>query len=336
MKKLLHKLVFSLVLGICSINVWAQTVDKSYSEVFNTNKDVSITLDTRHTDVVIETWNKSKVEVVATIAVEGASNTKKEEIINNWKFKALGNKKDIEVTSKSSSSLQFDFPMPIEELALHNMELELPDVSLENLKVLDSLEIILPDELHFPSEVMVPHFDAYHFSMDSIPFDFEKFKKDEKYLKAWQEQLKEKMEEMKLEWQEQSQISRENAEQLKEELKRMQIDRQKVQEERNKRIAEYEKQRSKLNEERQKFQEERKKRMEEYAEQRAEHMKERAKYRKEIMQRRQEELQQRRLEVKKILEERDKIKIKRTLTIKAPKDAKFNMNVKYGTIRFAE
>jgi hypothetical protein len=40
------------------------------------------------------------------------------------------------------------------------------------------------------------------------------------------------------------------------------------------------------------------------------------------------------LEVRDILEKRENVKIKRLIKIKAPKDAKFTMNVTYGSVRF--
>lgn len=322
MNYLKYKLLIWSVLVAC-LTVNAQKFDKTYTEEFITNSDVLIDVDTRHTDIKIESWNKNKVIVEAQIEIEGADEQKTNEIIENWKFKALGNKKEVEVISKVNRF----YPAAIGEALIfsenyfdkhaipEDFEIVIPDISIENLAILDSLHVVMPpDALHFPEIPSVPEMDFnYNFSFEAPHFDYEKYKKDENYLKEWQEEMKVQLEEMKIELKENSFKIQENNAKLKEELKAAQEERrkeyEKLREERNKKIVEFEKLRT-------------------------EKRKEAAKVRKEIMEQRRKELAERRVKVKKILEERDKIKIKRTIVIKAPKNAKFNMNVKYGTISF--
>ena len=310
MKSLPYKIKLFFALCIVSLGIEAQSVDKKYTEEFNTTNNVLIDIDTRHADVIIETWNKNKVEIEATISIEGANEKKKQEIIDNWQFKALGNKNEVEISSKSVGLFHSDYPIIFNKSEFDNFNIEIPDVSIENLAVLDSINFVVPDVAHFVDPIIISRSDLYSFNFDSLPFDYEKFKKDQNYLKEWQEQMKQHMEKMKIEWKEQAVVAEENAARTKERLEKMQAERQKLMEERQKQLVERQKEI-------------------------AERQKEMAKVRKEINERKREELAERRVEVKRILEERDKIKIKRVIRIKAPKDAKFNMNVKYGTISFA-
>ncbi len=73
---------------------------------------------------------------------------------------------------------------------------------------------------------------------------------------------------------------------------------------------------------------------EEKLKERAEQRKELVKVKREVQEKRRKELAKRRVEIKNILIDRDKIKIKRIIKIKAPKNAKFNMNVRYGSMSF--
>jgi hypothetical protein len=314
MKSLPYKIKLFFALCIVSFTIEAQSVDKKYTEEFSTANDVLVDIDTRYTDVIIETWNKNKVEIEATISIEGANEKKKQSIINNWKFKALGNKSKVEITSKSEIDniikLSGDVHIIDSDIDLRMDDFVFPDISIENLAILDSINFVVPDVAHFVDPIIISRSDSYSFNFDSLPFDYEKFKKDQNYLKEWQEQMKQHMEKMKIEWKEQAVVSKESAVKMKEKLEKVQVERQKLMEERQKQLAERQKEI-------------------------AERQKEMAKVRKEINERKREELAERRVEVKKILEERDKIKIKRVIRIKAPKDAKFNMNVKYGTISFA-
>ncbi|MEZ4842485.1 MAG: hypothetical protein R2821_13495 [Flavobacteriaceae bacterium] len=314
MKSLPYKIKLFFALCTVSFTIEAQSVDKKYTEEFSTANDVLVDIDTRYTDVIIETWNKNKVEIEATISIEGANEKKKQSIINNWKFKALGNKSKVEITSKSEIDniikLSGDIHIIDSDIDLRMDDFVFPDISIENLAILDSVNLVVPDVIQFPDPIVIPEVDVYHFTFDSLPFDYEKYKKDKNYLKEWQEQMKQHMEKMNIEWKEQAVVAAENVARTKERLEEMQVERQKIMEERQKLLAERQKERVEI-------------------------QKEIAKVRKEINERKREELAERRIEIKKILEERDKIKIKRIVRIKAPKDAKFNMNVKYGTISFA-
>ena len=69
-------------------------------------------------------------------------------------------------------------------------------------------------------------------------------------------------------------------------------------------------------------------------EERSEERREVTKLRKEVYEKRREEMAKRRADIKVILADRDKVKIKRIIKIKAPKDAKFYMNVRYGSMSF--
>ena len=308
MKKIQYNLLAFLLIANTTI-AYAQKYDKKYNEEFNTNDNVIVSIDSRHADVQIETWNKNKVEIEATIEIQGANEKRKQEIIDNWNFKALGNKNEISIASKSKGLVYSEFPVIFDKLETDNFDFEIPDVSIKNLAILDSLHTITPNVLEIPEPFIDMPEDAYYFSFDSMPFDYEKYKKDKNYLKEWQKKMKEKMGKMKVEWQQNADISKENAAKLKEELKAMQKEREKMVKERNKQLFEVEKRRAELD-------------------------KQRAKIKKEIDEKKRQELAERRIEVRKILEERDKIKIKRIIKIKAPKDAKFKMNVKYGSISF--
>ncbi len=299
---------------IFSMTAYAQKFDKKYTEEFKTNTNVIIDVDTRHTDIEIETWNKNIVSIEATIEVEGTTEKKAKGIIKNWKFSVLGNKNQIEIISKTNNLFANNRTIHINGGALriekNNYDFVMPEVSIGNLGVLDSFEVVMPDVFVFPD------FDAFHFEFDTPEFDYEKYKNDESYLKDWQEKMKKSLEKLKIEMKENSVIIKENSAKLKGELKI-------AQEERKKALKEYTERRKEVM-----------KLKQEKLKERAEQRKEMVKERREVQERRKEELAKRRIEIKNIIIDRDKVKIKRIIRIKAPKDAKFNMNVKYGSMSF--
>lgn len=363
MKKFPYKYMLFIALLAGSV-VSAQQSDKTYKEEFSTAPDVVIDVNTRHADVEIETWNKNKVVIEATIEVEGTDKEKAQQIIDNWNFKVLGNKKEVTINSRSEPRVfvgKYD-PKIAPNIVISDMEL--PEVSIESLGILDSLDVVFPDAFDFPEPLVMPDFDAFKFSFDSVPFDYEKFKMDENYLKQWQEKMNKSLEKMnkqlegvkenlkpediealKRNLKEASEVRREYMHQRAQQLKELLKARQEEAMEQAKRVrfeALHERERaleekSRAMEEREAIQEAKNARIAKYEQLKAAgKQKEAAKFQREILDRQREEIDRQRVEVYEFLEGRDDIKIKRVIRIKAPKNAKFTMNVRYGSVSFPD
>lgn len=71
----------------------------SYKESFDVNKDAVVEVNTSHTNVIFETWDKNKVEVYAYIDDDKLSNKEKKELFDKWELDVLGNSKKVVITS---------------------------------------------------------------------------------------------------------------------------------------------------------------------------------------------------------------------------------------------
>ena len=322
MKTLQYKIIIALLsIGIVAN---AQKFDKKYTEEFNTKDNVTIDLNTRHTDIEIETWNKNKVVIEATIEIVGATEERAKEIIKNWHFKALGNTKEIEIISKTYGLYGKRIIVSDNNDLIHINDLDfdfvVPEVSVGNLAILDSLHIVMPDAVHFPELMVIPEMNDFNFSFDSLSFDYEKYKNDENYLKQWQEEMKKNLAKMRIELKENSVRMKENTAQLQEELKA-------AQEERKIQLKEHAEQRKEAAKQRQLHEEMRREAL-------THKKKKQEVVRRELLESHKRDLAERRIEIKNILADRDKIKINRVIKIKAPKGAKFTMDVSYGSVRY--
>ncbi|WP_117884082.1 hypothetical protein [Aureibaculum luteum] len=313
MKTILYKTIGLLLM--VSTTIGAQNHRRTYNEDFNTNKDVIIDVNTRNTDVKIETWSKNKVSIEAIIEVEGAEDERAERTLDNWKFSAIGNKSEVEITSKSNGvSSNYFFSNDINNITingngndLQNFEYSFPELELDNLIALNNDIMVFPESPRLP--VMLD-FD-FHFE-DALPkFDYEKYKTDKSYLKKWQKEMEENLEKNKVNWEKEAEKIEEHSAVLKVELEKMAEEQKK------------------------------------HAEQRKEMMKNQITQRKELIKQRKNQviirgdfkkheadINKKRNIIIGVLEDREKVKVKRTIIIKAPKDAKFKMNVKYGTLSF--
>ena len=324
MKTLQYKIIIALLsIGIAAN---AQKFDKKYTEEFNTKDNVTIDLNTRHTDIEIETWNKNKVVIEATIEIVGATEERAKEIIKNWQFKALGNTNEIEIISKTYGLYGKRIIVSENNDLIHINDLDfdfvVPEVSVGNLAILDSLHIVMPDAVHFPELMVIPEMNDFNFSFDSLTFDYEKYKNDENYLKQWQEEMKKNLAKMRIELKENSVRMKENTAQLQEELKA-------AQEERKIQLKEHAEQRKEAAKQRQLHEEMRREAL--IHKQKKQEVK-----RRDHLESRKRDLAERRIEIKNILADRDKIKINRVIKIKAPKGAKFTMDVSYGSVRYPD
>ena len=353
-----------LLLLVCfTFSVSAQQQLTKVSKKIDVTKDVTIDLNTSYVQIEIDTWNKNTLEVEAYIEGEKLSKEELEKALEQWKLKVEGSGGKVSITSEGSlhgswnhlDNLDMDFAplMIIEDLDLGDIP-ELPEIP--EMPELARME--MPELPEMPEMPELPE------GVNNVSFDTEAYKKGgEAYLEKWSKEYeekygadyKEKMKnwaremgkldfssyEKKMEaWGEKfgKQFDEEYAKKMeawgeefskkfdKEWERKMEVwgekygkqmeERTKVLE---KRLAEREKHMEKRLEEREKRQEEIEKIQEELAKR---------------LEERHEAHDQRRTEIVKRIEER-KLKVKRVIKIKMPKDAKLNLNVRHGELKMS-
>ena len=97
---ILQHRITTVLLLFCASIVSAQS---TYKESFDVGQDVLVSVNTSHTNVVFETWNKNKVEVEAYIDDDKLSEKEKKEIFDSWNLDVLGNSKKVVITSNEGS-----------------------------------------------------------------------------------------------------------------------------------------------------------------------------------------------------------------------------------------
>ncbi|WP_075344000.1 hypothetical protein [Tenacibaculum agarivorans] len=314
MNKISYKYILAFVFGVLVSN--AQ--EKNYKEEFNVKSDVVIDINTRHSDIEIETWNKDKVVVEAYMMVEGVEVTEelKDRFYNKWDFDVQGNSKKITVKSRTNPSFDFhtfNFDNPDYSFIIN----DLSDYSIGSLDVLDSIDFIIPDVPPLPPLPELPPLPP----LPPLPseFDFKAYKKDKNYLEKWKKKNKD--------------VLGDNP--------RVRIGKNSISIKSDDTDITMLKQEGKYHEEikraRESYNKKREEAREEYKIARKEMLaerKEKLKLRKEEIKRRSERRKKERKEIQDLLKKRSKSKIKRFIKIRAPKNAKFNMNVKYGSLSF--
>jgi len=153
-----------------------------YVESFDASKDMVVTVNTTHVNIIFETWNKNKVEVEAFIDDNSLSKAEKQKYFDAWKFNVLGNSKKVVITSSPwghGEDMEFDFNFDEMEF---NMEFLGP--LLEDMEIPEIPDFEMPEMPELPEHILE--------GISTINFDYEAFKEnEEEYMKEFEEQMEE-------------------------------------------------------------------------------------------------------------------------------------------------
>ncbi len=329
MNKSLIKLKLLVVVFITSTSLMAQKHTK-VSQAIKVNKGAVIDLNTSHCNIVFDTWNKNEVNIEAYIEGEGLSNEELQEALEDWDIDVDASSNEIEISSREHSrgphvwSAYTPYQHNLDEEGLAKtiiMELQheladLPDVISESIKV-----IKIPELQELPPLPEMPPLPKLPKGVESIHFDYDAYKKDgEKYLEEYSQKFE-------------SIYGEDYAKKMEEWGKKFGDE---WGEKYGKQMEEWgEKFGKEWNEKYGKQMEEWGKRIEEQMESREKLHEAREKARENREETREKLKEDRKILIEKLVEKEGNSKVKKTIKIKMPKDAKLKVNVRHGEIEFA-
>lgn len=282
-------------------SIQAQQFVKPLQE-FKVGSNTEVSIQASYAEIEIVEWSKNKVEVEGIMDIQGLPEDEAQAIFDSWDISAQANADKISIRS-SSSNFGNEYFFINSDKYIGNVVVDVPDVSARVIDMIDSIHFVLPEFENFP-DISFEIDQNFQFSGDSIAFDYEEFQKNSEYLMQWQEENKEQM---KI---------------IKKELKESQAEMAKQQKLMQKEIKEM--QREAMEEARIHAREAQKQVREEQHRMREEQIKVREEHQRAVSSAREREY-----EVKRIIEKRQKVKIKKTLRIKVPRNAKLEMDVDY-------
>lgn len=192
MKVKLYKTLFFSINLLFISTLSAQKYDKKFTEIFSVNKDVQVAINAENTTIDVETWNKNKVAVEAYIEVEGLSKKEAEKYFKDWNFEALGNKNKVKITAKRQHIKGFnndvfifnsdhDFSFP--EVVMPNFD----SIHFPSFPEIDFIEL---PEIHEFMVIPEMDFDGLIIGLEDLEFDFDKYEeKGEQYFFQWKDSV---------------------------------------------------------------------------------------------------------------------------------------------------
>lgn len=349
------KLNMTLILLFGMLSLTAQQKLNKLSKTITVSKDVTIDLNTSYVQIEVDTWNKNTIEVEAYVESDKLSKEDLKKALDDWEVTVDGSGNMVTIASNGNRGSwdNYNFNYNFDFDALKDLEIQLAD--LPEMPPMPEMPVMpeLP-EMHFPEMPKMPELPELPKGMTDVNFDYEAYKKDgETYLDKWSKDYeakygkdyKDKMRawakkfgevdfeayEKKMEaWGEEFGKQFGKDYEAKMEAWSKKFDEKWSKEYEAKMEAWGEKYGKEMEQRAQEIQ----KRTEEQEKQREERMAVREKEMAERMKEREERVESRREELERSIENRTS-KVKKTIKIKMPKDAKLKMNVRHGELKFS-
>tara|TARA_R110002050_G_scaffold267266_2_gene408854 strand:- start:1465 stop:2958 length:1494 start_codon:yes stop_codon:yes gene_type:complete len=324
-QQLMYKFFMLLVFTATFISAQKQT--KTFNENFNVGDNAILNINTTHTDIEFETWNKNQVAIEVIIEIEGANSKDMEAYFKQNEVKVSGNSKQIDITTGVENAWLYKHTTGSLTNSWNALDFNFPEITA--IPKIEFLDFTI-DSIHMPPVPPMP-----------VPeFDYEAFKKDgDAYLKKWQKQFDENFGEdfeKKMEaWQAKAEIASKAHEKVREKARELSIKESLAYEiAKNDRRAASEDRQAALIERQQELRE----RLKHNAEER----------RGQLFIRRGDSLRRDTImnfhstspNVYYLSADRkgkgDRVKVKKYIKIKMPKSATLKMNVRHGEVKLAE
>jgi len=178
------KTIVTVFMAVCvSVITLGQTKITKLTERFATDKDVSLDVDTRYTDVVFETWSKSEVGIEAY--VEGdVSKSILQDAADEWDLEVIGNSNFVR-TKKGYGAKEID----LSDLEDMNLNIPIGEIVAGSLSVVQPvMEGVVGPLLEGLFGTAMPA--EYYKELNKIEFDHEAYRRDGKaYLKRYEAEV---------------------------------------------------------------------------------------------------------------------------------------------------
>ncbi|WP_024772186.1 hypothetical protein [Aquimarina macrocephali] len=177
---------------LCCAGLFAQDRQDKLNEKLAVNKDVTVVLNTSHTNIVFETWNKNTIEVEAYL--EGnLSDENSKHILDSWQVDVLGDSQKVTINSTAGN--------------LWSRKVTASSITMDrkNLQELRMLSPMITDMLGPLMENIAKNPMPSTLSQNQANVNFKNGtankENDEKYIKQWESQIREKfIDEQKQKW----------------------------------------------------------------------------------------------------------------------------------------
>ena len=172
-----------VILSLLFITAGSFAQTKKLSKTYKTAPNVNVELDSRHTNIIIESWDRNEVQIEAFLEGETNDAEMTRKLLDSWKLETSGSTSKVVI--ESGGGMNMDMDLDIDMSALEGPLSELPDMLGP---LMDNL--VGPILSNIAENPLPPGFAE---DMKGMKFDYDAYKKDgDKYLEIWEADFEKK------------------------------------------------------------------------------------------------------------------------------------------------
>ncbi len=173
-----------LFLLFITAGTFAQT--KKLSKTYQTPSDVKVEIDSRHTNVVIENWNRNEVQIEAILEGDSGNKENSQKILDAWDLKTSASNGVVKIKSGGNMNMDFD----IASMNFNMQGLEEPLAQLPKLMEPLMNNLVGPILANISENPLPPELAE---NLKGIKFDYDAYKRDgDDYLEKWEAEMDKK------------------------------------------------------------------------------------------------------------------------------------------------
>ncbi|WP_152537432.1 hypothetical protein [Aquimarina pacifica] len=177
-----YKLNIFTLSVLCCAGLWAQEKHTKLSEKLTVNKDVVVKLNTSHTSIVFETWNKNTIAIEAYLEGGDLSDENTQRILDNWQVNVIGDNQEVTINSAAGNLWSRSVTS-----SSTRMDKNLQELRLLGPMITDMLGPIMENILKNPMpNALSKNHSNVNYGNQQLAND------DEKYIQQWENQIREK------------------------------------------------------------------------------------------------------------------------------------------------
>ncbi len=172
-----------VILSLLFITAGSFAQTKKLSKSYKTSQDVNVELDSRHTNIIIENWDRNEVQIEAYLEGDTGDKEMTKKLLESWNLKTSASNGKVTIESSGGNNMNID--LDLDMAALEGSLSELPAL-LEPL-MNDLVGPILANIAENPLPA------GFAEDMEGMDFDYDAYKKDgDKYLRKWEAKFEKK------------------------------------------------------------------------------------------------------------------------------------------------
>ena len=191
-----YKYIGLMVVFLSTFSLNAQQKLEKLSKTVNANKDVTLKLNTNHTNIEIDTWDSNKIQVEAFIESNELSKEDLKEVLESWDVDVDGSGANVTIETNGGFGGNFNFNFDFSGLEglniLKDLDINIPEIPEMNFELPEMPE--MPEmNIEVPEMPELPELPELPNGVHNVRFDVEKYKKDgEPYLEKWSQEFEDK------------------------------------------------------------------------------------------------------------------------------------------------